>query len=200
MKTTDGRYVSRALRWAPVPVVGLALLLLASAPAHLARAADRVPFQAAGGVAIAETAAKSWSPDAVLVYLENDEDVDATGASERWGYLYYSSTQEAARVFSVRDGKILVAENLEMLFDAPPLAQSWINSDQAVQVAEKMAGQSFRQLHEGKLATMLLMRGAFYSGDPNQTTWTLIYTSPHAPSLFVVVDAADGSVRRTWRG
>lgn len=177
-----------------------ASLVLAGLLALPAPAAEKVPFPARAGVAIADAAARSWAPDAVLVYLENDEDVDAAGSSERWGYLYYSASQGAARVFSVRDGKILVAENLEMLFDAPPLAVQWIDSGQAVAVAEQMAGQSFRQLHQGKLSAMLLMRGAFYSGDPNQTTWTLIYTSPHAPSLFVVVDAADGSVRRTWRG
>ena len=47
---------------------------------------------------------------------------------------------------------------------------------------------------------MLLSRGAFRDDDPDETTWTLIYTSPDAPSLFVVVDAAGGKVRRTWRG
>jgi hypothetical protein len=47
---------------------------------------------------------------------------------------------------------------------------------------------------------MLLMRGAFQDKDPDQTTWTLIYTSPSAPSLFVVVDATAAKVRRTWRG
>jgi hypothetical protein len=47
---------------------------------------------------------------------------------------------------------------------------------------------------------MLLMRGAFDAENPNRTTWLLVYTTPDAPSLFVVVDAADGKVRRTWRG
>ncbi|MGH7339834.1 MAG: hypothetical protein ACREKH_05025, partial [Candidatus Rokuibacteriota bacterium] len=182
--------------WLP-GTASLVLALLLTSPAV---AAEKVPFLAKAGVPIADAAAHSWASDAILVYLENDEDVDAAGACERWGYLYYSPSQQAARVFSVRNGKILVAENLEMLFDAPPLATQWIDSGQAMAVAEQMAGQSFRQLHQGKLSTMLLMRGAFHSGDPNQTTWTLIYTSPHAPSLFVVVDAADGSVRRTWRG
>lgn len=165
-----------------------------------AGAGEHPPFEASSGIAVAEASARAWAADAVLVYLENDEDLDALGSSERWGYLYYSPSHEAARVFSVREGKILAAENLEMLFDAPPLSATWIDSGDALEVAELVAGASYRKLHEGRLSTMLLMRGAFYSGDPNQTTWTLIYTSPHAPSLFVVVDAGDGSVRRTWRG
>jgi hypothetical protein len=40
----------------------------------------------------------------------------------------------------------------------------------------------------------------FETDDPDATTWTVIYTSPHAASLFVLVDAAHGTVRRTWRG
>jgi hypothetical protein len=47
---------------------------------------------------------------------------------------------------------------------------------------------------------MLLMRGAFSEKDPDVTTWTFVYSAPGAPSLFVVVDATDGKVQRTWRG
>ncbi len=189
-----GRRSPAAMRPLASVLLGIALWAVA------ASAAERSPYEAAAGLAIAEAAARAWAPDAVLVYLENDEEIDETGASNRWGYVYYAASLEAARVFSIRHREILVAEDLEMLFDAPPLAARWIDSGRALAVAEHVAGHSFRQLHEGRLSTMLLMRGAFHSGDPNQTTWTLIYTSPHAPSLFVVVDAVDGSVRRTWRG
>ena len=47
---------------------------------------------------------------------------------------------------------------------------------------------------------MFLMRGPFQDGDPDETTWTFVYASANAPSLFVVVDAAQGKVRRTSRG
>jgi hypothetical protein len=183
-----------------LPAALLALGLVAALAAAPGQAADPVLFPASAGTAVAEASARAWAGDAVLVYVENDEDLDDFGASERWGYLYYSPSLEAARVFSVRNGKVLVAEYLEMLFDAPPLSPTWIDSGEALEAAEHVAGRSYRKLNLGRLSTMLLMRGAFYSGDPDQTTWTLIYTSPHAPSLFVVVDAGNGSVRRTWRG
>ena len=51
-----------------------------------------------------------------------------------------------------------------------------------------------------RLSTMLLMRGPFQDGDPDRTAWTLIYTVPEQPALFVLVDAVDGKVRRSWRG
>jgi hypothetical protein len=47
---------------------------------------------------------------------------------------------------------------------------------------------------------MLLMRGAMSEGDPDTTTWTFVYSASGAPSLFVVVDATNGKVQRTWRG
>jgi hypothetical protein len=176
--------------------LGLIALALLAGPVL---ADKKPPFKARGGLAVSQSAARAWANDAILVYIENDESIDATGAAERWGYLYYSPGTAETRVYSVREGKILVAEYLEMKFDAPPVTPDWIDSGEAYAVAEEMAGRSFCQLNQGKLDTMLLMRGAFNSGDPDQTTWTLIYTSPSAPSLFVVVDAKDGKVRRTWR-
>jgi hypothetical protein len=172
-------------------------LILAAAPV---RAGDHAPFAARVGTDIATAAAKAWAPDAFLIYVENDEDLDDQGSSARWGYLFYSPSAEKSRAYSVRDGKILVAENLPMHLEAPPVAGDWIDSGAALQVAERNVGQKFRRDHRGELRTMLLMRSAFQEGDPDQTTWTLIYSSPDGPSLFVVIDATEGKVRKTWRG
>jgi hypothetical protein len=79
------------------------------------------------------------------------------------------------------------------------VAAGWIDSGAAIAVAEHEAGRTF-QKNGGRLSSMLLMRGAFDESDPDRTTWTLVYTSPNAPSLYVVIDAAEGKVRRTWRG
>ncbi len=177
----------------------LALATLGLCAPRLGTAA-RASVGARAGLEIATAAAKSWSPDAVLVYLENDEDLDAQGAATRWGYLFYSSSTQKARAYSVRDGRILVAENLGMKFEAPPVAAGWIDSGTAIEAAEREVGRAFKQQSGGRLTTMLLMRGAFDDTNPDRTTWTLIYTVPNAPSLFVVVDAAEGKVRRTWKG
>jgi hypothetical protein len=163
-------------------------------------ARDHVPFAARAGLDIAKAAAWAWSQDAFIVYIENDDELDAQGAATRWGYLFFSPSLEKARAYSVRDGKVLQAELLDMQFEAPPVAADWIDSGAALQAAEESAGKSFRQKHRGRLATMLLMRSAFHEGDPDQTTWTLVYTAPDGPALFVVVDAHEAKVRRTWRG
>jgi len=195
MRTRQGR---------PVRSKGLALVaatyvlgLLVAAPVM---ARDPDPFAARAGLDVARSAAGSWAPDAVLIYVENDEAVGADGTSARWGYLFHSRTLDRVRAYSIRDGKIVVAETLDMNFEAPPLATDWIDSGAAIEVGDRIAAAEFKKTGGASLSTMLLMRGAFQDKDPDQTTWTLIYTSPKAPSLFVVLDATDAKVRRTWRG
>lgn len=184
------RNASRLLAWCVAGLLFAATAAARSAP----------PFAARQGLELASTAAQSWSADAVLVYVENDEPLDGAGSSARWGYLYYSPSQERARVWSVRGGKLAVAENLDMRFDAPPVSANWLDSDAALVAAEEGGGARFRKEHGGRLVNMLLMRGALSEGDPDVTTWTFVYSASGAPSLFVVVDATHGKVQRTWRG
>lgn len=190
MRTSPARH----RRWAAA--AALVLLLHGGNAA----AAARPPFAAHAGIATAAEAARVWADDAFLIYLENDEEVDDRGEARRWSYLYYSPRLDQTRGYSVRDGKIVVAEKLEIKLEAPPVSGPWIDSAAALEVAEKNGGREFRKEQNGTLQTMLLMRGAFDVRDPDRTTWTVIYRSPRSPSLFVVVDAAEGKVRRTWRG
>lgn len=164
------------------------------------RAGKPAPFTARAGLEVAHDAAVTWAPDARLVYVENDEDVAQDGAAVRWGYLYYSSRAGKARGYSVRDGKILEAFDLGFDFDAPPLADEWIDSAAALEAADYKAGRKYCLEHNGHLSSMILIRGAFYEKKPDTSTWTLVYTSDTDPTLFVVVDAAKGDVVKTWRG
>ena len=182
------------------PALLLAVALAAACAPRQAAAKPAEPFAARGGLELASAAAQSWSGDAVLVYVENDEGLGTAGTSPRWSYLFYSPSLDRARVWSVRGGRIVVAENLDMRFDAPAVAAGWLDSGAAIAAAERGAGDEFRKLPGAHLDTMLLMRGAFSEGDPDATTWTLVYRAPGVPSLFVVVSAADGKVQRTWRG
>jgi hypothetical protein len=176
----------------------LAAALALAAPA--ARAARPAPVEAHAGLELATAAARAWAADAALVYLENDEPLDEAGSATRWGYLFTSPSTGLSRLYSVRAGRILAAENLAMKLEAPPVTGGWLDSGAALAAAEEKAGRAFRSKHGGRLATMLLMRGAFDEARPDRTTWTLVYTAPGQPSLWVVVDAADGGVVRTWRG
>jgi hypothetical protein len=187
-------------RRAATLLVAALLAVMSGFLRRTASAGEPVAFAARAGLDPAREAADAWARDAVLVYVENDEDLDAQGAAARWSYLFYSPALDKLRFYSVRAGKILVAENLNLKFEAPPLAAQWIDSGAALAASEQGAGGEFCRREGGHLSNMLLMRGAFQDKEPNQTTWTLVYTAPNAPSLFVVVDAAAGKVRRTWRG
>jgi hypothetical protein len=176
------------------------LVLPALGPGPAGAGEDGTPFPARGGLDLAGAAARAWEADAFLVYVENDEAVGPGGRSVRWGYLFYSPARDEARAYSVQDGKIVVAVDLDFQFEAPPVPASWIDSDVALAAADGKAGREYRDTFGGTPATILLMRGAFHDKEPDMTTWTIIYTSPRAPSLFVMVDARTGKVKRTWSG
>lgn len=190
-----------AIRWRAA-LVALLLAAPGLGPAHVApaKADERVPVQARAGLDLAAAAARIWSPDAALIYLENDEPLDTHGAAPRWGYLYYSATLQKGRVYSVRGGRIVVAEDLDIKFEAPPVAGDWIDSGTAYRLADEGPARRFVFEQDGRLQTMLLMRGAINEDNPDQTTWMLVFTAPNHPALFVVLAASDGSVLRVWRG
>ncbi len=177
----------------------LALVALLVVAASDVRAGDAVPFEARQGLALAQTAAHAWASDAALVWVENDDVPDPTGTSTRWGYLFYSPAGEKARAYSVKDGKIVTAENLDMTFDAPPVAADWIDSGRAFAAADEARAKQIVQ-QPSKLANLVLARGTMDAQNPDRTTWTVVYATPNQPSLFVVVDATSGKVLRTWKG
>jgi len=176
------------------------LAMLVLAPARTADSREYAAFGARSGLELASSSAQRWAADARLVYVENDEALDPTGSATRWGYLFHSESLDRSRAYSVRDGRILTAEDLAMHFEASPLQAPWIDSAEAMAVAEAGGGARYREKHQGVARTMLLMRGAFQDDDPDPATWTVIYTAEDAPALFIMVDALEGKVRRTWRG
>jgi hypothetical protein len=183
-------------KWRAVAALG-ALLAAVAAPAS---SREIAPYAARAGLEDARLGASAWAPDAFLVYVENDEALDPSGAADRWGYLFYSPRLDRARAYSICEGRIVVAENLDIKLEPPPLAAEWIDSGAALAAAEDGGARAFCEKEGGRLSTMLLMRGAFDDKQPDETTWMLVYTAPNGPSLYVVVDAVGGKVRRTWRG
>jgi hypothetical protein len=179
-------------------ILGSLMLLLCCASAL--GADQRTAVSARDGLALAESSARNWAEDSVLVYLENDDSVDAQGGAARWGYLFYSAHLDRWRAYSLSDDKVEEAGDLGFAFDAPPVDSEWIDSGRAFSAAEDAGGRDYRSDHGGALRNMLLIRGAFGEDDPNRTTWTLIYDAASAPSLFVVIDAENGDVVRAWKG
>ncbi|MBK8167713.1 MAG: hypothetical protein IPK64_17340 [bacterium] len=179
-------------------VLAGALAWLALAPSRTS-AGEEAPQPARAGLEIALEAARAWAADAELVYVENDEPLAPGGSAARWGYLFRSRSADAARSYSVLAGRIVAAADLGFDFEAPPVSEAWIDSDRALAAADR-AAEDFCRRHAGRLATMLLVRGAFNERRPDGTTWTVVYVSDTAPSLLVVIDATHGEVLRTLKG
>lgn len=178
-------------------LIALGAALACVAPA----AAGEAPAQSARAqLALAEDAARAWASDARLVYLENDAAPDAQGAAPRWGYLFHSEARGASRVYSLAGGRIEEARDLAFAFAAPPLAPDWLDSDAARAAAEAAGGREFCLKESGRLASLVLLRGALFPERPDLGTWALIYSAPQAPSLTILIDAASGKRVRTWRG
>lgn len=190
----NGRWSRRRSRRI-APPVWLALLLLA-APAA---ARDDAPVHARAGLDLARAAAAAWSPDAVLVCVENDEPIDSHGASARWAFLFSSAERGASRVYSVRGGRIVHAEDVALEFEAPPITDDWMDSPAAHRAVDEGPARRFAFENDARLDTMLLLRGAGAPDGSPRTTWLFVYRAPNHPALFVVLDAADGRVLRTWR-
>lgn len=191
-----GGVVHRLVGRGGVCVTALLLFLLLSDRVH---AGEHAPITAAAGLGEATAAAAAWAADAELVYVENDEPVDGSGAAPRWGYLFRSPTQGRSRGYSVEGGRVVEAADLEVRFEAPPLG-TWIDSARALQAAEEKQGAKFRTESQGRLAHMVLVRSAGAPDEPERTSWLVIYRAEGAPALFVLVDAKSGAVDRTWRG
>jgi hypothetical protein len=184
-------------RFAAAAAFGAAVLA-ACAPG--AARADETPVPARSALDRAFDAARTWAPDAFLVYLENDEPLDAAGGAARWGYLFHSPTRAATRGYSVQGDDIRVAADLAFAFDPPPLPGTWVDSGVAFAAAENDGGREYREKTGGHVASLFLIGGLFHPKNPEAATWAIVYSAADEPSLWVVVDAESGNVIRTWRG
>lgn len=185
--------VRTARRWIGIVGALVFLIVTVSAPGS---AGDAAPASARVAFELALEAARAWSADATLVYLENDEALNAVGAAPRWGYLFYSPELEDARGYSIGDGKIVATADPAFRFDAPPLPDAWIDSDAALRLAQDHVREQGFDLP----ANMVLLRGAFDEEKPDRTCWLVCFRQEGAPATFVVVDSAEARVVRTWRG
>jgi hypothetical protein len=174
----------------------VALLLTAAAPVF---AQEALPVSARQGLDQAFDAAHTWSEDAYLIYLENDEPV-ASGNSPRWGYLFHSPARGISRGYSIQDGSIRVASDLMFEFPSPPLPRQWVDSAEAFAKAEDEGGREYCQRTGGSVASMFLVGGLLHPKNPEAPTWAILYESQSEPGLWVVVDAESGKVVRRWRG
>ncbi len=148
---------------------------------------------------VAEAAARAWMRDARLIYIENDSELGMSGDSPRWGFLFRSDLADSWRAISVAGGEIVSTAPLAYPFAAPDLPADWIDSSDAVRLAELAGGGEFRVARSAELAHVVLGRGIFTSWD-GPPTWTVVYRAADRSKLAIVVSGTDGSIVSRFEG
>ncbi len=183
------------MRWNLCCAAVVACLAGTMAGASLAGETPAAVATARDGMGLAASAADSWADDARLVWVENDTALDPEGHASAWGYLYYSLEKHAMRSWSVRDGHIVVAADHTVSAEAPALETNWLDSAEIANRAWEGGGREFCATGGG-LAHLLLVRGVFAP----ETAWVAVFDNGAGPSLYVLVNAASGDVKKRWRG
>lgn len=147
------------------------------------------------GVTLAAAAADAWADDARLVWIENDTPIDTEGRAAQWGYLYYSRAKHAMRSWSVRDAQIVAAVDHTVSAEAPALDADWQDSSAIAPRAWDEGGREFCAAG-GTLVRLVLVCGVFAP----EPAWCAVFDRAEGPSLYVLLDAKSGEVKKRWRG
>jgi len=143
----------------------------------------------------AESLATAWHSDAELRYmLGTDEEMYLAGEAAAWTYFFESSMDDSLYMVLVMLGyPILSGEIIDTLAILDPLPDNWIDSNEAVAVAEDNGGSDFRQNTGSDLIIAGAGRG-LYLLDLQRAVWLFTYsdTTTFGTTLFVYVDAVTG--------
>jgi len=91
-----------------------------------------------------EQLAKSIRADAELILIEC-KDVDLEGRALCWSYIYFAIAPDSLYYFHTEREKIMFDSSRSGALDgAGILSPDWIDSDQAIEIAEENGGQEIR--------------------------------------------------------
>jgi hypothetical protein len=106
------------------------------------------------------------SVDSVAVIIVNDaklalvtcSDMDTTGKSDRWNYVYLSLDSLKEYRFHAQNNQVVFDGSYGMRVGAGVLINPWINSDSALTVAERSGGTEIRRQFPNCTLSASLMR------------------------------------------
>ncbi len=143
-----------------------------------------------------ETMAKEIASDARLIGL-NGVDIDSSGKSDAWTYIFKSMTTEKIFDIVYYQGIVGYREtdpNRGWSLSSTPLPNDWEDSDQVLPHAEQAGGDQFRSTHNGCIADGTLHAFTESFGDQAPVTivkamWNIYYNAPDGAFLGVANDA-----------
>ena len=126
------------------------------------------------------SAAQSVTDDVQLIFVTPMGQVDATGRSSGWSYVYESASLQEIYEFRVTDGEVRQLENspfgLEFGPGKLPIPEEWMDSDAALAEAEENGGRDFRQMYDDAFIEMNLQSG-WVNATEIQPEWHINYLS-----------------------
>jgi hypothetical protein len=139
--------------------------------------------------------ATGWHSDASLLYLLGTGDsMHDDGKALLWTYVFESGMDDSLLMVLVSLGfPVLTQELYDTIPLLEPLPSEWIDSDQAISVAEANGGSEWRETYDSDIIVATAGRG-FYWKDIPRPVWMLAYTDTltYANSIRIFVDAVTG--------
>jgi len=152
----------------------------------------------------AEQVAIAWHSDADLLYLlGTGDELYVAGELFLWSYFFESASDDSILMVLVSLGfPVLSQEISDTISILEPLPANWVDSDDAVAVAETHGGSEFRSVTGSDLMVATAGRG-FYLPEIERPVWFFSYvdTTLLGRNLYVYVDAVTGAfIDSLWLG
>ncbi len=139
--------------------------------------------------------AETWHSDAELLYLAGTgEEMHLGGETFLWTYFFESASDDSILMVIISLGlPVLSEEIIDSISIFEPLPSNWIDSDEAVAVAEANGGSSWRETTGSNLIIGSAGRG-LYLADISRPVWLIAYsdTTTQGNNLYIHVDAVTG--------
>ena len=147
----------------------------------------------------ANTAAAAWAADAALVAVGSTRgSVETDGRAPAWDYLYYSSSNNQARRFTMAFPRVIAEEEVDpdSLLSLDPLPELWFDASVPLLFAQQDS-DNFRGKHPDAEVTAFLSRGQ-RDDTPELPIWRISYTSVQDDTTLTLdYDAETGALVQT---
>ncbi|MBN2357377.1 T9SS type A sorting domain-containing protein [candidate division KSB1 bacterium] len=141
-------------------------------------------------LAAAKSEAQKWAPDAELILIEaSSGGLDPNGYSKEWAYVFHSVAIDCARVFLLTGEQLIASLEVSSLLPGYRAIDQFIDSDQALQIAEQNGGSIYRQMHQQYQVWAVLSHG-LWEDDPARLIWKFEYFDWVNPPLIIFVDGS----------
>ena len=163
------------------------------------------PFTARANVQLARDIAGSYAADQQLMNVMALQGPDLweaypDGRADMWRYTFYSASERLTTVVAIDPINVYVDTDEETTYDGEPLPEPFVDTDAAVEVADRNGGAAFQAQYPDDAVRIVIEGGDLalrYRPAPSEVFWMVQYQSPAGAEFesdTVFVDAATGAI------